>query len=105
MTRYILFPADDEGDVKYTQLPKNLVSNDIYEGIKQRVKDRIKLKAILKQLAKNGISESENGGIMLGDDQFSNINLRSALVDTCNNVFYEKYEQFYELLRKLEINI
>ena len=102
MSRYILLPVSDGDPVSIT-LPGGLITNDLYDELKHKVINKTKLKWLLEQLAYNQISEADQGGIEYQDKNVSDVILREALIDTCNNEFFEKYEDFYKLLRKCNI--
>ena len=103
MSRYILVPVSESTGKQSITIPDDLVTNDLYEDIKPDVINKKKLKDLIIQLAMNSVEEAENGGIMWKDKHFSNVNLRQALIDTCNSEFLEKHEDFYRLLRKFDI--
>ena len=102
MSRYILVPVSD-GEKQAISVPNGLVCNDIYEEVRPSVINKKKLKWLLEQLSMNCVEEADNGGIIWKDKQYSDNNLRAALTDTCNSEFLEKHEEFYRLLRKLDI--
>lgn len=102
MSRYILVPVSD-GEKRSITIPQDLVCNDLYEEIKPKVINKKKLAELLEQLATNCVEEADNGGIIWNNKHFSDVNLREALTDTCNSDFLEKHEDFYRLLRKLDI--
>ena len=103
MSRYLLMPVDDEKESITVEIPEGLICSTMFDEIKHKVINKKKLRWLLQQLAKNEISESDDGQITLQDKKVSNVNLREALIDTCNSEFFEKYEDFYELLRKFDI--
>ena len=102
MSRYILVPVG-EGDVINVSIPKGLVCNIMYDELQDKVADKPKLKMLLEKLACNQISESEDGFILRREAEVSDIILREALVDTCNNRFFEKHEDFYTILRSIGV--
>ena len=102
MSRYILVPVDD-GDIRNLIVPNGIVCSNVYESLKCKVKDVKKLKSLIKDLSKNEISEGEDGSVVCRDINLKSINLRDVLRDICNSKFHEKYEEFYEMLRKFDI--
>ena len=104
MSRYILFPADDSNnDMKTITIPEGLIFNELYMDLREKVINKSKFKMIADTLARHDIAESKDGGILQGDKMIArDIDLRAALVDTCNSEFFEKYEDFYKILRKLD---
>ncbi len=102
MSRYILVPMG-EGDVVNVSIPKGLVCNIMYDELQDKVTDKPKLKMLLEKLACNQITESEDGRILRKEGKVSDIILREALIDTCNMRFFEKYEDFYTILRNIGV--
>lgn len=103
MSRYILVPAAGDAENRSIEIPSDLVCNDIYDELRPKVINKKKLKELLEQLAMNCVEEADNGGIIWKDKHYSDNNLRQALTDSCNSEFFEKHEDFYRLLRKLDI--
>lgn len=105
MSRYLLIPADEtSADIKTVTVPEGLIFNELYINLRDKVINKSKLKMIADCLARNEISETEDGAILHRDKKVAEgFNLRDALIDTCNNTFLEKYEQFYKLLRMFDI--
>ena len=105
MSRYILFPADDDSkDVKTIRVPEGLIFNELYMDLRDEVINKSKLHMIANTLARHDITESKDGSIMQGDEKIADgIDLRAALIDCCNGIFHMKYEKFYEILRKCDI--
>ena len=102
MSRYILLPVTD-GDPVSIKIPPGLVSNELYDTVKDKVANREKLKWLIQSLARNDISAAHNGNVCYRDIELNNVNLNEAVTDCCNNKFFEKYEKFYELLRTCSI--
>ena len=102
MSRYILVPVS-EGEKREITIPKDLVCNEIYDEIRPNVINKAKLKELLEKLIMNSVEEADNGGIIWNDKHFSDVNLRQALTNTCNGEFFERHEDFYRLLRKLNV--
>ncbi len=102
MSRYILLPVF-EGDPMTIKLPPGLVTNELYDSAKDKVSDREKLKWLIQSLARNNISATWNGNVCYKDTELNNVNLSEVVTDCCNNKFYEKYEKFYDILRKCNI--
>ena len=105
MSRYLLIPTDEtNAEIKTIMVPNGLIFNELYTNIRHEVINKSKLKMIAECLARNEISETEEGAILHKDKKVAEgFNLREALIDTCNNNFLEKYEQFYKLLRMFDI--
>ena len=103
MSRYLLMPIDNDKEAITVEIPNGLVCSTMFDELKDQVLNKKKLRWLLQQLVKNNVSESEDGFITHKDKKVSEVILRDALVDTCNSEFYEKYEDFYELLRKFDI--
>ena len=103
MSRYLLMPVDDSKDPVTVEVPEGLICNTMFDDIKHQVINKKKLRWLLQQLVKHDVSESDEGYITLKDKKVSNVILRDALIDTCNSEFYEKHEDFYEILRKFDI--
>lgn len=102
MSRYILVPFDD-GENLTIQMPKGLVCNDLFDELKTKVADEKRLQWLIKQMALHIITEDNEGVMVVKDKKVPNVNFRQALIDTCNDVFLQEHEQFYEILRKFNI--
>ena len=102
MTRYILYPVT-EGESRSLKIPPGLITNDLYDEVKDKISDTRKLNWLLESLAKNDVSASVNGNVTYKGAEIEGGNLRDAIIDSCNNVFLEKYESFYKILRSCNI--
>ena len=102
MSCYILVPVEDGTELSIN-LPKGLVCNILYDDLESKVKDVDRLQWLVKQLALNVITEDNDGVMLIKDKRIPSVNLREALVDTCNDKFLEKHEQFYTILRKFDV--
>ena len=103
MSRYILVPVDGHDETRTVELPPGLVPNLLFDELKREVENKNKLLNLLEKMGRKRISETDDGCISIGDDKVSDINLRRAVIDTCNNKFSERYEDFYNILRKCGI--
>ena len=102
MSRYILVLVEDGTELSIN-LPKGLVCNVLYDDLESKVKDVDRLQWLVKQLALNVITEDNDGVMLIKDKRIPSVNLREALVDTCNDKFLEKHEQFYTILRQFDV--
>lgn len=102
MSRYILVPVEDGNNLSIS-IPKGIVCNVLYDELSPKVKNDQRLDWLLKQLAVNFIMEDDDGVMTVKDQRIPDINLREALIDTCNDKFLQKHEQFYSILRKFNI--
>ena len=102
MSRYLLVPVDG-GDQLPIKIPPGLVCNTLFDAIKSRVKDKSRLSWLIKQLALNCITEDDDGVMICKDKRIPDVMLRDAIIDTCNNLFLEKNESFYKILRNFNI--
>ena len=96
-------PIEDGSTPISISLPDGVFVNDLYDDLKKKVKDKKRLRDIMKQMVLNDISEHHDGTIALKNAQALNINFRNAIIDICNHVYFKKYEQLYEFLRKFGI--
>ena len=109
MTRYILLPKtstncftlqstidDNSKDI--------LISTDIISdmSIFDTVNNKHRLKKLLILLTEKCIFRTKNG--FIGDNNsVINIKYDEVIIDTCNNIFKEEFEQFYCMLRNNDI--
>lgn len=93
----------DEGDQMTIKIPPGLVCNTMFDEMKEKVDDKMRLKWLLKQLALNCVTEDDDGVMVCKDRREPDVNLRDAIVDTCNNRFLEKNERFYKILRDFNV--
>ena len=109
MTRYILFPKSSNScftlhstisdDSKDIFIPSDIVC-DI--SIFDDVHNKIRLKNLLFVLSENGIFRTKDGFI---GDKYSIVNIKynKAIINTCNYIFKEEFEEFYCMLRNNNI--
>ena len=108
MTRHLLLPESnglftlqpDEGtESKSIKLPIGL--NVVAEI--EKLKDFAKYKDIISKISKTEIFCDENGFVNFRDVKLP-VKYNKALVDSCNGIFLDEYEDFYILLRKYGIS-
>lgn len=104
MSRYILIPVDD-GEAKTLDIPPGLIVNSLYDNLSSKVADKKRLKWLTIQLAKNRISEGQDGGITCKDRCLFNFKLRTVVKDICNHRYLEEYEPFYKFLRSVNVTL
>ena len=96
-------PLEEEKESITVEIPDGIMCSTMFDKLKNQVINKKKLRWLLQELVKNQVSETDDGHITHKDKKVSDVILRDALVDTCNSEFYEKYEDFYKLLRKFDI--
>ena len=105
MTRYLLIPAE-EGlglEEEAVIIPQEIIYED--SELHKAVKDKKRLRVLLKALSLKHITEAPDGGIMCKNVKCLDINFRAAVIDFCNSKFSKKYEEFYKLLRSVNIHL
>lgn len=117
MTRYILEPfvveegfesdsfilTPTEGFQKQSreiQLPKGLMS---FKKLCAQVIQKNRMRKLFLQLNKSDIHRNKDGHVCCRNITLDNVDFVSAIMDSCNGVFKEKYEDFYCLLRRCGI--
>ena len=109
MSRYVLLPGESKNlfvlvsceDLNQThiiELPEELYDMNIFNN----VNNRNSANNLLYRICKCEISKTMDGFVK---DRNSKCNLRfdEAVIDCCNNVFQERFEEFYCILRKYGI--
>jgi beta-galactosidase beta subunit len=96
-------PIDEQMDAITVEIPEGIMCSTMFDEIKHQVINKKKLRGLLQQLAKHNVSESDDGKITLEGKKVSDVILKDALIDTCNSEFFEKHEDFYEILNKFDI--
>ena len=104
MTRYLLVPAEGEGESMMMTIPTGLMESGMFTELQEKIRDKERLRWLLRQFNSNGLTETCNGFIQYRDTVFK-INLRSFLIDSCNLKFLKEYEELYELLRNLNVKL
>ena len=122
MTRYLLVPSEVwngsesfsskqdsyflvategfHGGAKELKLPKGLNPNkELYKN----VKNKKKLIKLLLRLSRTEIGRTKDGLVADKNNVLHNVNFDHAIINSCNGKFFESYEEFYCLLRKLGI--
>ena len=93
----------DERQRKEITIPKDLVDVTSYKEMENRVSDGPKLKKLLMKMFFAGVQENENGHVKYRDTVLEGINFKDVVVNSCNGIFSERYEPFYQLLSKLGV--
>ena len=98
---YSLVPAEGFNEQsKSIQIPSGL---NPYDNIYTRVKNKNKLKRLLLKLSKTEIGRNKDGFVTDGHNVLHDIRFDNAVLDICNGVFLDYYENFYCLLRRFGI--
>lgn len=104
MSRYILVPVED-GEMKTVNIPPQLIVNSLYDELSSEVTDKQRLKWLTIQLAKNRISEDDDGSVTCKDRCLFDLKLRTVVKDICNHKYFEEYEPFYSFLRNVNVTL
>lgn len=107
MSRYILFP---DGKSKYFLIPVEGFNQSVKEislphnlGVHNKLISKAKniraFKNLLIKLSKTRIQRTKDG-IIRDNNKSVNVDYDKALLDSCNNRFSLKLEEFYCLLRE-----
>ena len=98
---YSLVPSEGFNEQsKSIQIPSGL---NPYDNIYTRVKNKNKFKRLLLKLSKTEIGRNKDGFVTDGHNVLHGIRFDNAVLDICNGVFSDYYENFYCLLRRFGI--
>ena len=107
MSRYVLFhgsepgifalvPTDGIGNqIKEIKLPEGIVHMDIFN----KARNRTRLAKLLYKIMNTEIQRTKDG---LVADKYNTLNIRydDAIVNCCNGLFFNSFDNLYCLLRK-----
>ena len=98
---YFLIPTEGfHGEPREVQLPNGL---NPYEELYKKIKNKKKFKKLLLQLAKTDIGRNMNGVVIDKRNILHGISFNDAILNSCNGIFLDSYEEFYRLLRRCGI--
>ena len=109
MSRFILLPtesknsftlvsAEDCSKTKMIELPEELFDMNIFE----KVQNRNRANNLLYRIARGEISKTSDGFVKDKNNK-TKIKFDEAVIGCCNNEFKECFEEFYCILKKIDI--
>ena len=109
MSRYILLPGatknlfvlvstEDLNQTLTVELKEELYDMDIFNN----VKNRNTANNLLYRICKSNISKTMDGFVKDGNNK-CDLRFDEAVINCCNNIFMECFEEFYRILQKYGI--
>ena len=109
MSRYILLPGatknlfvlvstEDLNQTLTVELKEELYDMDIFNT----VKNRNTANNLLYRICKSNISKTMDGFVKDGNNE-CDLRFDEAVINCCNNIFTECFEEFYHMLKKYGI--
>ena len=109
MSRYILLPggskdsfvlvsSEDLNQMRTIELPDELYDMNIFNN----VKNRNRANNLLYRICRSEISKTMDGFVKDGNSKID-MKYDDVIINCCNNVFKECFEEFYRMLQKYNI--
>ena len=109
MSRYVLLPGQSKNSfllvsteklnqVHTVELPEELYDMNIFK----KVKNRNTANNLLYRICKSEISKTMDGFVKDGNSRID-MKYDDVIINCCNNVFKECFEEFYRMLQKYNI--